>query len=601
MIRVATDSHEFVLTGGDERFRLSLTSEKISAGIDLIRLRVVSANEESQVPPAITLKWIHPAIDIHGSWNPALDRGKSFKADWMRPLRSNAAFSAPVHALFNIHGMNRLTYACSDALNTIYYTGAVREETGEFHCTVTWFQETTAPLREYEAQLLVDTRDVPYYESLEHVQQWWSDMPDYRPAPVPAAAVSPMYSTWYSMHQNVTADQVEAQCRIAKQLGMDAVIVDDGWQTDDNRRGYAYCGDWEVCPDKFPDMRRHVDAIHKLGMKFILWYSVPFVGKYSKAWGRFNQKILRFNENHGAGVLDPRYPDVRDYIIAKYEQAVRDWDLDGFKLDFIDQFYSPERQVETTIPGKDYESIPEAVDRLLTDSIARLRLQKSDIMVEFRQSYIGPAMRKYGNMFRAGDCPNDSVQNRVRTLDIRLLCGDTAAHSDMIMWHPNDPVESAALQLINALFSVPQLSVDLQTLPSDHRDMLKYWLGFCEEHRNVLLAGRLEPMRPELLYPLVSSSRGEKTIIVSYHDKLIPLKSVQNGQPSGQWIIVNGRMEEGLIVEIPTSLGAASEASIVIRDCRGIVKDSLSITLNAGLHHLPIPASGTAAITVANL
>jgi alpha-galactosidase len=598
MIRVATDSHEFVLTGGDERFQCSLTSERMSPGIDLIRLRVVSANGEAEVPTALTLKWIQPAIDIHGSWNPALDRGKSYKADWMRPLRSNAAFSAPVHALFNSNGMNRLTYACSDALNTVYYTGAIREETGEFHCTVTWFHETTAPLREYEAQLLVDTRAVPYFESLERVQQWWSDMPDYRPAPVPAAAVSPMYSTWYSMHQNVTADQVEAQCRIAKQLGMDAVIVDDGWQTDDNRRGYAYCGDWEVCPDKFPDMRRHVDAIHGLGMKFILWYSVPFVGKYSKAWDRFNQKILRFNENHGAGVLDPRYPDVRDYIIAKYEQAVRDWDLDGFKLDFIDQFYSPERQVETTVPGKDYESIPEAVDRLLTDSIARLRLLKPDIMVEFRQSYIGPAMRKYGNMFRAGDCPNDSIQNRVRTLDIRLLCGDTAAHSDMMMWHPSDPVESAALQLINALFSVPQLSVDLQTLPSDHQDMLRYWLGFCKEHRNVLLAGRLEPMRPELLYPLVSSSRGDKTVIVSYHDRLVPLKPVQSGQPSGQWIIVNGRMQEGLLVEIPVSQGAAS---IVIRDCRGIVKDSLSITLNAGIHHLPIPASGTAVITVANL
>ena len=67
-------------------------------------------------------------------------------------------------------------------------------------------------------------------------------------------------------------------------------------------------------------------------------------------------------------------------------------------------------------------------------------------MIEFRQPYIGPLMRKYGNIFRAGDCPNSALENRVRTTDLHILSGTTAVHSDMIMWHYEDQVEIAAFQ-----------------------------------------------------------------------------------------------------------------------------------------------------------
>jgi alpha-galactosidase len=585
---LATGTHNFTLSGEDDCFAVILSAEQLKEGIDVIKVRLHS--QEAIIPPVITLSWTHPASDIQGSWHPAQDRNKSFKADWMRVLRSNAAASAPVYALFNGAGRNRMTFAYSDALNTIHYSGGIREETAEFQCRVQLFTESKAPIKEYEASLLVDTRDIPYYESLEGVQQWWSGMSNYRPAFVPEAARVPMYSTWYSMHQNVSAAAIEAQCRMAKELGMDAVIVDDGWQTADNRRGYAYCGDWEVYSGKFPNMKLHVDTIHKLGMKFILWYSVPFIGKYSKAWDRFKDKILRFNEGHGAGVLDPRYPDVRDYIISKYEEAVKDWGLDGFKLDFVDTFYSPELQLPAAAEALDYESVPAAVDRLLTDCIGRLRGINPEIMIEFRQSYIGPAMRKYGNMFRASDCPNDSIQNRARTLDIRLLCGDTAAHADMIMWHPEEPVESAALQLINCLFSVPQVSVLLDKLPAEHLSMLKYWLEFWSVNRDVLLEGKLEPMNPELLFPLVQVIKENKGIIVTYYDGIV---SIEAAKQVSEWIVVNGRRQEGLYLEVPSSLGTVQ---IIIRDCCGEITEELMIDLKAGVHKLAIPGSGTATI-----
>ncbi|NQX66517.1 alpha-galactosidase [Paenibacillus alba] len=588
MKTVATKTHTFTLSSDSDVFSSTLHVKTLEPGVDLIHLKLTAPQAER--PPIFYLRWNHPVHDIHACWNPVSERSKSFKVDYGQGFRSNAATSAPVVSLFNTNGENRLTFAFSDALNTIRYRAGISEEDATFHCSIEMFTEVTAPLDTYEGTLLVDTRNLPYYESLNNVQVWWSGMPEYLPAPVPEAARNPMYSTWYSMHQQITAADIEAQCAIAKTMGMDAVIVDDGWQTGDNNRGYAYCGDWEVYTDKVPNMRAHVDAVHRLGMKFVLWYSVPFVGKFSQVWQRFQNKILTFNERLGAGVLDPRYPDVRDYIIEKYEDAVKEWDLDGFKLDFIDSFYVQEESAALTKDGHDYTSVPAAVDRLLTDTINRLRAIKPDIMIEFRQSYIGPAMRKYGNMFRASDCPYGAISNRVRTLDIRLICGDTAAHADMIMWHEGEPVESAALQMLNILFSVPQVSVLLDRLPSDHYQMLQHWLGFWREHRDVLLDGKLYPLNPELLYPTVRAEANDKTIIVSYHDAMVTLDEVLH---VSQIIVVNSKMKEGLYLETKDSLGSVR---IEIYDCCGSTVDTRTETLRSGIHPLNIPAAGYAVI-----
>ena len=52
--------------------------------------------------------------------------------------------------------------------------------------------------------------------------------------------------------------------------------------------------------------------------------------------------------------------------------------------------------------------------------------------------------RKYGNMLRVGDCPGDVLTNRSQAINLRFTSGETAVHSDMIMWNKTDTVENAA-------------------------------------------------------------------------------------------------------------------------------------------------------------
>ena len=113
------------------------------------------------------------------------------------------------------------------------------------------------------------------------------------------------------------------------------------------------------------DMKEFVERSQKLGVKVVLWYAVPFVGKNASMAARFKDKSLRFTPTGlAAYTLDPRYPEVREYLIDIYRTALREWKLDGFKLDFIDRFVADEQTVLEASGGRDYASVNEAADRL---------------------------------------------------------------------------------------------------------------------------------------------------------------------------------------------------------------------------------------------
>ena len=561
---------------------LSVESERDGVRLVTVRLKAPSA----AMPPKVRLEWYHPAVDVQSHWDTGSGYGWHIFPDWWmhwKPLTAKGSSGAPVVGLFNIEGRNRLTFGVSEAIQPVRIEYGMNEETSSFKCGVIFFSEAAVPLKEYSAIVRLDTRDIPVRESLDGIQGWWASMPEYKPCSVPEHARLPMYSTWYSFHQKLDPASVEEQCRLAKAIGCESVIVDDGWQTDDNSRGYAYCGDWEPTPAKFPDMKAHVDRVHKIGMKYLIWFSVPFVGKHSKAYERFKDKFLSWTPE-GWGTLDPRFPDVREYLTDLYVKAVREWGVDGLKLDFIDSFSFSDETRNKFGEGRDIDQPERAVDVLLTTVMERLRKINPGIMIEFRQGYIGPLMKKFGNMLRAGDCPNDAIGNRIRSLDVRMLAGSTAVHSDMMEWNLRDPVEVAALQLLNTVFSVPQISVFLDRIPADHQEMLKFLVSFWRENRDVLLDGRLMPLHPEMSYPQVHASTTDKYLVALYADGLVSL----NGLTQKTLIIVNATGKDHCVVETD----GLPFGTMTLYDCRGRIVPSVKPVSDRGLVRLPLVPSG---------
>lgn len=581
---VQAGAFQVVLEKEPDSFEVSFDHINLAEGLELVRLRLTAPAEA--VPGIYRLSWGQPLVDIQAFWRPGTDRSRSLPADWSDGFVSQSTTHAPVGCLFNLAGQNRHTWAFSDALNPVEVKAGVNEETATSRFSLILFQ-VSAPFASYEATLRLDTRPLAYYQSLWEVQEWWASQPGYRPAPVPAVTRQPMYSTWYSFHQRLEAAEVEKQGRLAAELGCEAVIVDDGWQTSNNERGYAYCGDWEVWQEKIPDMQAHVARIHEAGLKFILWYALPFIGPQSKNFGHFAGKYLNFVGSLNTWVLDPRFPETREFLINLCEEAQSAWGIDGFKIDFVQHFKQPEGEKLVSLEGRDYASVPVATDRLLSDLLARLRQANPIVVVEFRQPYIGPLMRKYGNMFRAGDCPNDSLSNRVRTLDIRLLAGNTTPHSDMLMWHPDDPVESAALQLVNVLFAVPQISMLLDKIPASHKKMLAFWLAFWRQHQKLLLDGELKPLYPAFQYPLVEALKDDQQLLAFYANAVArPSQPVRDN-----FMLVNGTSEPGVILELD---GNSGKFQVEILNCMGELVEAGEINLGVGLHSIVVPAAGVA-------
>lgn len=541
--------------------------------------RILWEAPEPIIPARVCLRLRLAKTDIVFSWQPNDKFGRHLRPDWW-PVTSYArsASGAPLLSLLGKEDQNRCTVALSDGKTPTCLSAGTREENACVILCVTLFTEVISPIERYEVLLRVDRRPLPASRVIADVGAWWRGF--YPPAPASPFAFSPMYSTWYSMHQELSSEAVLRQCRLAKTYGMDTVILDDGWQTGDNNRGYAYCGDWEVYPGKIPDMKALVASLHALGMKAMLWLAVPYAGFFSRAAKALAGKFLYKDEHQKAYVLDPRYREVRDYLKTTYLSFAKRYDLDGFKLDFIDAF-SLSEEAARPAAGREELSLEDAVERLLSDITQALRAEKPDFLIEFRQSYTGPVMQQYGNMLRVSDCPGDALVNRMGTVDLRLVAGPLAVHADPLLWHPEERAEDAALQLAHTLFAVPQISVDLDTLPDEQRAMLAYYLAYQRENRAILWQAPLSAHGFSNNYTAVTASGPTKDITVLYDRIVWPVC------PDRALDLVNASACRGAVLRLDGERTLQWE----VRDCCGrqLCQEEKKLS---GLVSFDVPVSG---------
>lgn len=566
---------DFLISSEDKTARFELNKRFCG---DILFLDVNMTLPEKKVAAPFKIQWKFSAKDVYSTWSPSLSDIHGLYFDWsMVENKSRLASWMPLQVLISHTGRNKLNISVADVDTPISIRTGICEEDATFTCEIEFFTVPSAPADNYNTTVRLDMRNIPYCDSIRDSVEWWEKDCGYVPAFVPEYARMPMDSLWYSFHQQLDREKILDECKQAKELGMETVIIDDGWQTDDNNRGYAYCGDWKVALKKMGDMASLVDKIHKIGMKVILWYNVPYIGIYAEKYEEFRDMLLDGAGNAGTAFsLDPRYKKVRDYLVKIYKDAVSNWKLDGLKLDFIDSFALKGKSLEYD-SRRDYQSLEHAIHALLSEIKDALIKINPDIMIEFRQSYIGPSIRKYGNMLRVGDCPCDILKNRVNIVKMRLTSGKTAVHSDMIMWNTDDTPENAALQFVSILYSVPQISMLIDTLPESHYSMLKYYISFWKKHRDILLDGTLTANNPESEYSQVSSVLGNKAVITAYTDTVIMVTTDYT-------VAVNGTDREMLIIR------NANGKSYTSVNCKG--EEIRTGAINNSIEEIYVPRAG---------
>ena len=545
-------------------------------------LAVSLAAKKELAPPKFSVRLVVPQCDTWHRWAAPLEQ-PGMPPAWKSKVESRLSSGYPFVAFLGGDDTNRLAVAFSEAKRRVMIAEAGGIEDGAtVGVRLDFFTEPEAPISSYAVKIRIDRRAVFFGEAVGDAADWVCREAALDLAPVPEAAFDPVYSTWYQFHQDIHDVDIEAECAIAAKLGMKTLIVDDGWQTDDTGLGYAFCGDWEISTNRFPDMSAHVRRVQAMGMKYMVWFAVPFVGEKSKNYERFKGMFVSNANTMGGRTLDPRFPEVREFITFHLAKAMREWGIDGLKLDFIDyiHFVGADPAVKENYAGRDIKSLAEATDRLMKDIREAVFAVKPDALIEFRQSYVGPAMRQYGNMFRARDCHGDITANRSRVSNIRLAAGRSAVHADMLLWNTANKPENSARLIISALFSTVQYSMMLRDMPDDHRRMLAHWIGFSQKHRETLLKGAFRPRGYGYLYPVIEAESDLERIVAVVADSTV----AATGAADKPVYVLNGTSQGEIFID------AAEATTAEIYDTYGAKCGT--VQLKAGVQRIKVPKCG---------
>src|SRR5581483_8000382 len=86
-----------------------------------------------------------------------------------------------------------------------------------------------------------------------------------------------LYNSWEATSFNVTEDGQLRLAELAARLGVECIVVDDGWFTG-RHHDRAGLGDWTVDRSKFPrGLGPLIDGVNGLGMRFGLWVEPEMV------------------------------------------------------------------------------------------------------------------------------------------------------------------------------------------------------------------------------------------------------------------------------------------------------------------------------------
>ena len=574
MTKIICDSREFFIDGKAD---VSIALQKKTENVQVFRLYVNSEIPVGNVEIIIPLQ-MKGVLSTYAPTN-AFKRNRMVQ-QWFQPTvsKSNFSFGTPFLSAVDRGNINFATVALSDAVNdseiAFYVQDFKQEGNVEFKIRLLTGREKPTS---YTVDLRIDTRAQEIATTVQELTEWFKE---YYPNRLNVSDVcyEPLYSSWYNFHQHPNSEMLEKEVVKAKELGFGSLIIDDGWQYDGNGTSdYIDCGDWKISKEKFPDFNGFVEKAHALGIKVSLWFPLPFVGFHTKAYQKFKNKLLYEEGNTtNAGILDPRYKEVRAFIVESITDIFEKYNLDGLKLDFTDSFFITE-QTPKANAEMDYASLSDAIQQLLNEINLKVLSIKSDTMIEYRQNYVGPAITQYCNMLRVADCAFDSITNRIAINDMRLLNYPLAVHSDMLYWGEQDSNENVATQLNNILFSVPQISVLLTEDTKEHIQTLKNYVTYWQENRDILMHGDFHVFGMDSNYTMAYAENNEKRIVATYVQSVI--KSDEK-----QLDILNASNNQDVIIE------SEKERTVKSYDCLGKLIEERKI--GAEVNKIKLPLGG---------
>lgn len=168
-----------------------------------------------------------------------------------------------------------------------------------------------------------------------------------------------LINNWEATYFNFNADKIEELARVGKELGLELLVLDDGWfgKRDNDK---SSLGDWFVDRNKLPQgMPDLVSRVKQQELEFGLWFEPEMVSPDSDLYRAHPDWCLhvpgrRRTEARQQLILDYSRQDVRDYIVTVITDILASspityvkWDMNRNMTEIGSAHLPPERQRET--------------------------------------------------------------------------------------------------------------------------------------------------------------------------------------------------------------------------------------------------------------
>ena len=168
-----------------------------------------------------------------------------------------------------------------------------------------------------------------------------------------------LINNWEATYFDFTTDKLVDIAKAAAPLGVDLLVMDDGWfrNRNDDMGGL---GDWEVNEEKLPGgLKALAERINAQGMQLGIWFEPEMVSERSALFASHPDWVLQIpgrapTRSRYQLVLDLSQPAVCDYLYERIARVLRDapipyvkWDMNRSLSDVWSAALPADRQGET--------------------------------------------------------------------------------------------------------------------------------------------------------------------------------------------------------------------------------------------------------------
>ncbi len=330
-------------------------------------------------------------------------------------------------------------------------------------------------------------------------------------------ALRPAQCTWRVISSDdMTHDWIVRQAQLCKEVGIEALIFDDGWYGVglDGEGIRSWMGDWhhrvertiedylEGSPNyKFNDVRETAKAVKDEGVAPILWYCPIGVSPDSRKFNEWRKFLVKIHDKDEYYTCPARFhtlccrnPEARKIMADNIAKLVK-YGAEGIKNDLFD--YMPGSPCTSTEHEHDVPTTTDGVRAAYEEMWRAVLRENPECIYSVKNNDGNVELAPLASNVRGGDSPFDENINILRSIFPSAFA--PVVHNDYLAFTNWEKPERVAVLLIKQVCTgVPNFSLDLENMKPSHKKILRTWLDFYKSIRDLYGTFNFEPQNPQM-------------------------------------------------------------------------------------------------------